>query len=177
MPTSTSRRTGASSSAKNGKPPSRVIKAASRAAAEPADCEAKASIKPNGKASWFTSFAQKTAYLAGKPMTFLLAAATIVVWAATGPLFGYSDTWQLVINTGTTIVTFLMVFLIQNSQNRDALAFQVKLDELIIKLQGAGNEIAGAEDLCDEDLEALHETDRKRAAQAHETLEKRRAPL
>ena len=98
-----------------------------------------------------------------------------MVWAVTGPLFGYSDTWQLVINTGTTIVTFLMVFLIQNSQNRDALAFQVKLDELIIKLQGAGNEIAGAEDLCDEDLEALHETYRKRAAQAHDTLEKRRA--
>ena len=73
-------------------------------------------------------------------------------------MFGYSDTWQLVINTGTTIVTFLMVFLIQNSQNRDSLAFQVKLDELIIKLHGAGNEIAGAEDLCDEDLEALHET-------------------
>ena len=173
MPTSTSRRTGASSSAKNGKPPSQV-KAASRAAAEPADCEAKVSIRPNGKASWFTSFAQKTAYLAGKPMTFLLAAATIVVWAATGPLFGYSDTWQLVINTGTTIVTFLMVFLIQNSQNRDALAFQLKLDELIIKLEGAGNEIAGAEDLCDEDLEALHETYRKRAAHAHEMLENRR---
>ena len=111
----------------------------------------------NGKTSWFTSFAQKTAHLAGKPVTFLLAAATIVVWGVTGPLFGYSDTWQLVINTGTTIVTFLMVFLIQNSQNRDALAFQVKLDELIIKLHGAGNEIAGAEDLCDEDLEALHE--------------------
>ena len=129
----------------------------------------------NKKPSWFTSFAQKTAHLAGKPMTFLLAAATIVVWAVTGPLFGYSDTWQLVINTGTTIVTFLMVFLIQNSQNRDALAFQVKLDELIIKLHGAGNEIAGAEDLCDEDLEALHETYRKRAAHAHETLEKRRS--
>jgi low affinity Fe/Cu permease len=129
----------------------------------------------NGKSpSWFTAFAQKTAHLAGKPAAFLLAAATIVVWAVTGPLFGYSDTWQLVINTGTTIVTFLMVFLIQNSQNRDSLAFQVKLDELIIKLHGAGNEIAGAEDLCDEDLEALHETYRKRALQAHETLEKRR---
>ena len=98
----------------------------------------------------------------------MLARLSIVVWAVTGPLFGYSDTWQLVINTGTTIVTFLMVFLIQNTQNRDSLAFQVKLDELIIKLHGAGNEIAGAEDLCDEDLEALHETYRKRASQAHE---------
>ena len=173
MPTSTSRRVSVSP-AKDGKP-SRVIKpAANDAAAEPADCEAKVSFKRNGKTSWFTSFAQKTAHLAGKPMTFLLAAATIVIWGVTGPLFGYSDTWQLVINTGTTIVTSLMVFLIQNSQNRDALAFQVKLDELIIKLHGAGNEIAGAEDLCDEDLEALHETYRKRAAHAHEMLENRR---
>ena len=174
MSTSTSGRARAST-AKNGKPSRAIKPAANDAAAEAADCEAKVSVKHNGKASWFTSFAQKTAHLAGKPITFLLAAATIVVWAATGPLFGYSDTWQLVINTGTTIVTFLMVFLIQNSQNRDALAFQVKLDELIIKLKGAGNEIAGAEDLCDEDLEALHETYRKRAAQAHDTLEKRRA--
>jgi low affinity Fe/Cu permease len=125
--------------------------------------------------SWFTAFAQKTSYFAGRPITFLLAVLTIVIWGATGPLFGYSDTWQLVINTGTTIVTFLMVFLIQNSQNRDALAFQVKLDELIIKLHGAGNEIAGAEDLCDEDLEALHEAYKRRAAHAHDTLEKRRA--
>jgi low affinity Fe/Cu permease len=126
------------------------------------------------KPSWFTAFAQKTAHLAGRPITFLLAVVTIVVWAVTGPMFGYSDTWQLVINTGTTIVTFLMVFLIQNSQNRDSLAFQVKLDELIIKLHGAGNELAGAEDLCDEDLEALHEAYKKRAAHAHEALEKRR---
>ena len=150
-------------------PPKLAAKASNDAAAS-----GNTPLKRNGKTSWFTAFAQKTAHLAGKPATFLLAAATIVVWAVTGPLFGYSDTWQLVINTGTTIVTFLMVFLIQNSQNRDSLAFQVKLDELIIKLHGAGNEIAGAEDLCDEDLEALHETYRKRAAHAHDTLEKRR---
>jgi low affinity Fe/Cu permease len=132
--------------------------------------------KPGKKSpSWFTVFAQKTAQLAGRPITFLLAVLTIIVWALTGPIFGYSDTWQLVINTGTTIITFLMVFLIQNSQNRDSLAFQVKLDELIIKLHGAGNEIAGAEDLCDEDLEALHEAYKRRAAQAHDTLERRRA--
>ena len=109
-------------------------------------------------------FAQKTAHLAGRPVAFILAAATIVVWAVTGPLFGYSDTWQLVINTGTTIVTFLMVFLIQNSQNRDLLAFQIKLDELIIACTARGNEIAGAEDLCDADLEALHDAYRKRAS-------------
>ena len=127
------------------------------------------------KPSWFTVFAQKTAQLAGRPSTFMLATIVIVVWAVTGPLFGYSDTWQLVINTGTTIVTFLMVFLIQHTQNRDSLAFQVKLDELIIKLHGAGNELAGAEDLCDADLEALHKTYRDRAAAAHDTLEKRRA--
>jgi len=126
------------------------------------------------KVAWFTAFAQKTAQLAGRPSAFILTTTTILVWGLTGPLFGYSDTWQLVINTGTTIVTFLMVFLIQHTQNRDSLAFQVKLDELIIKLHGAGNELAGAEDLCDEDLEALHKAYRDRAAQAHETLEKRR---
>src|SRR4029077_14726387 len=126
------------------------------------------------QASWFTAFAQKTAQLAGRPSAFILATSTIVIWIVTGPLFGFSDTWQLVINTGTTIVTFLMVFLIQHTQNRDSLAFQVKLDELIIKLHGAGNELAGAEDLCDEDLEALHDEYRKRAQHAHETLEKRR---
>jgi low affinity Fe/Cu permease len=128
----------------------------------------------NGKPTWFTIFAQKTAQLSGRPSTFMLATLVVVVWGVTGPLFGYSDTWQLVINTGTTIVTFLMVFLIQNTQNRDTLAIQVKLDELIIKLHGAGNELAGAEDLCDEDLERLHDTYRQRAAHAHDTLEKRR---
>ena len=123
---------------------------------------------------FFNWFATKTSTASGQPGTFVVALAIIVIWAITGPMFHYSDTWQLIINTGTTIVTFLMVFLIQNSQNRDSLAFQVKLDELIIKLHGAGNEIAGAEDLCDEDLEALHEAYKKRAAHAHETLEKRR---
>lgn len=125
--------------------------------------------------NWFTIFAQRTAQLAGRPGAFILATAVIVVWAITGPLFGYSDTWQLVINTGTTIVTFLMVFLIQHTQNRDSLAFQVKLDELIIKLHGAGDELAGAEDLCDEDLEALHKQYREHAALAQDTLAKRRA--
>jgi low affinity Fe/Cu permease len=161
-----------SRSAKNGK--SSPAKGSPAKANNDAAAGGNTPLKRNGKTSWFTAFAQKTAHLAGKPAAFLLAAVTIVVWAVTGPLFGYSDTWQLVINTGTTIITFLMVFLIQNSQNRDSLAFQVKLDELIIKLHGAGNEIAGAEDLCDEDLEKLHETYRKRAAHAHDTLEKRR---
>ena len=131
--------------------------------------------KSNKTPGLFTMFAQKTAQLAGRPITFLLAVITIIVWAVTGPMFGFSDTWQLVINTGTTIVTFLMVFLIQNAQNRDASAIQAKLDELIRSVGHARNEFAGAEDLCDEDLEALHEAYKKRAARAHETLEKRRA--
>ncbi|MEA3028597.1 MAG: hypothetical protein QOF91_3882 [Alphaproteobacteria bacterium] len=158
---------------KNGKP------AAAKRSDSARPCLAAANeTAPNRKMkkpSWFTSFAQKTAQLAGRPATFMLATLVIIVWALTGPLFGYSDTWQLVINTGTTIVTFLMVFLIQHTQNRDSLAIQVKLDELIIKLHGAGNELAGAEDLCDEDLEALHETYRKRAALAHHALERRHA--
>ena len=176
MPTSaTARRASANShAAKNGKP-----NAPKRANGDQADCghvaAALSPAKRNGKPGLFTTFAQKTAHLTGRPATFMLATLVIVVWAVSGPLFGYSDTWQLVINTGTTIVTFLMVFLIQHTQNRDSLAIQVKLDELIIKLHGAGNELAGAEDLCDEDLEALHETYRKRAARAHDALEKRRA--
>ena len=128
----------------------------------------------NGRPNWFAVFAQHTAHLAGRPIAFLLATGTIVVWALSGPLFGYSDTWQLVINTGTTIVTFLMVFLIQNTQNRDSLAFQIKLDELIIAMKGAENRMAGAEDLSDADLEALHDAYRKRASKTLETLEKRR---
>jgi low affinity Fe/Cu permease len=162
------------SAAKNGKA-GHAAKHVNGAQARSGQLAGSLSTPSNKTPSWFTAFAQKTALLAGRPVAFLLAVITIVVWAVTGPVFGYSDTWQLVINTGTTIVTFLMVFLIQNSQNRDSLAFQVKLDELIIKLHGAGNEIAGAEDLCDEDLEALHEAYKKRAAHAHETLEKRRA--
>ena len=110
-----------------------------------------------------------TAHLTGRPVTFMLAALTIVVWAATGPIFHYSDTWQLVINTGTTIVTFLMVFLIQNTQNRDTMALQIKLDELIIAMHGAKNRLAAAEDLCDEDLQALHKEyhDARRASARH----------
>ena len=88
---------------------------------------------------WFHRFATASGKLAGKPVAFIAAASLIVVWAATGPLFNYSDTWQLVINTGTTIITFLMVFLIQHSQNRDTAALQVKLSELIIAVKGASS--------------------------------------
>ncbi len=102
--------------------------------------------------SYFTRFAKATSQAAGKPITFIAAVMIIVIWGVTGPIFGYSDTWQLVINTGTTIITFLMVFLIQNTQNRDSMAVQLKLDELINAMEGARNEMITAEDLADNDL-------------------------
>jgi low affinity Fe/Cu permease len=102
----------------------------------------------------FSNVAETTACHVGRAWVFALALATVVAWAVTGPLFGFSDTWQLVINTGTTIVTFLMVFLIQNSQNRDAAAIQVKLDELI-RASKAHNSFVGIEHLTDEELEEI----------------------
>jgi len=105
----------------------------------------------------FSHFAQRVATLAGHYQTFLVALLVIAVWAVTGPLFGFSDTWQLVINTGTTIVTFLMVFLIQNTQNRDALAMHLKLDELINAIESADDSLMQAEDETVEELEALKE--------------------
>jgi low affinity Fe/Cu permease len=123
----------------------------------------------------FSAFAQTTSRITGRPATFLLAVLVVVVWAATGPLFGFSDTWQLVINTGTTIVTFLMVFLIQNTQNRDTLAIQLKLGELILAMKGVSNKFATIEDLSDEELEALHEQCRSQAENALEHLNERKA--
>lgn len=131
----------------------------------------------NGGSQLFGRMASRTSHLAGKPLTFLIAVAIVVIWAACGPLFGYSDTWQLVINTSTTIVTFLMVFLIQNTQNRDTLALQVKLAELIIAVQGAQNKIAIVEDLSEEDLQRLHESYRKQAEDTLAHLESRRSKL
>jgi low affinity Fe/Cu permease len=115
---------------------------------------ANTSASPQPAAGWFGRLAVTTARLSGKPATFLLAVTVVAVWAITGPLFGFSDTWQLVINTGTTIVTFLMVFLIQATQNRDTLALQLKLDELIIATNNARNEVAGIEEAADHILEA-----------------------
>ena len=125
-------------------------------------------------AAHFSKFAQTTALWTGHPATFLLAVAVVVAWVVTGPLFNYSDTWQLVINTGTTIVTFLMVFLIQNTQNRDTLAIQLKLSELVLAVQGAQNKFAAIEDLSDEELAKLHDECRARAEMTLRHLNSRR---
>ncbi len=133
--------------------------------------------RPNGSstlAGRFAKFAQATAQWTGHPFTFLLAVAVVLVWIVTGPIFDYSDTWQLVINTGTTIVTFLMVFLIQNTQNRDTLAIQLKLSELVLAMKGAENKFASIEDLTDEELAELHDECRARADMTLQHLTSRR---
>jgi len=121
---------------------------------------------------WFKNFAKWTSRMAGHPTAFVLAVAVIVIWALTGPLFGFSDTWQLVINTGTTIVTFLMVFLIQNTQNRDTGAIQAKLDELIRAIDGAHNALLDLEELDEEEIEHIRRDYRKLAEEARKAIEK-----
>src|ERR671918_73350 len=114
-------------------------------------------MRPTRQRSWFTRFTKWTAHAAGRPLTFVVAALVIVVWAITGPVFGFSDTWQLVINTGTTVVTFLMVFLIQATQNRDGEAIQVKLDEIIRALGNAQNELLDLQELEEKDLDRIRD--------------------
>lgn len=130
----------------------------------------------NSNVSVFTRFARFAANITGKPATFLTAVTIIVVWALTGPLFGFSDTWQLVINTGTTIITFLMVFLIQNTQNRDTEALQIKLDELIRSSRGARNAVLNLEELDEKELDAIRQEylDLAEYASQHLTKKKHR---
>lgn len=128
-------------------------------------------MRPSKSNSLFTRFAKWTARATGRPAAFCAAAAVVVVWGVTGPLFKFSDTWQLVINTGTTIITFLMVFLIQNTQNRDTEALQVKLDELIRVTEGAHLALLDLEELDDKQLDRIRDVYEKLAADAREKSE------
>ena len=119
----------------------------------------------------FSRFANWTARAIGHPAAFAVAAAVVVLWLVTGPIFGFSDTWQLVINTGTTIVTFLVVFLIQNTQNRDGAALQVKLDELIRAMEGAHNAVLDLEELPQHDLQMFLKRYQELAREARSDLE------
>ena len=121
------------------------------------------------KSTWFTRVAKKTAQYTGRPIAFGLAAGTILIWLITGPIFGYSDTWQLIINTGTTVITFLMVFLIQNTQNRDTAAIQIKLDELI-RVSVAHNALMDLEELEESELEQFRKKYQKLAAAARKKI-------
>ena len=118
----------------------------------------------------FHIFAHRTSVAVGSPWAAVLAMATIVIWAATGPIFGFSDTWQLVINTSTTIITFLMVFLIQNTQNRDAHAMQLKLDELIRAIKEARNNLIDLEEMSEDELRTLEEEFRKLRTEKPDSL-------
>jgi low affinity Fe/Cu permease len=123
------------------------------------------------KTSWYSRFAKSAAHVCGRPPVFTLAVAIIAIWVVTGPMFGFSDTWQLVINTGTTIITFLMVFLIQNTQNRDTEAIQVKLDELIRATKGAHNALLDLEELEEHTLDSFRAKYEALAAEARAQLD------
>jgi low affinity Fe/Cu permease len=120
--------------------------------------------------TWYSGFAKSASHFCGRPRTFALAVAIIAIWIITGPIFGFSDTWQLVINTGTTIITFLMVFLIQNTQNRDTEAIQIKLDELIRATKGAHNALLDLEELEEEALDSFRRKYQLLAASARDGL-------
>ena len=118
------------------------------------------------KNSFFTKFAKWIANATGKPVTFIIAAGAIIVWAISGPIFGFSDTWQLIINTSTTIITFLMVFLIQNTQNRDTEALQLKIDELICAISEASDKVLDLEELDEKELDEIRARYLKKAKDA-----------
>jgi low affinity Fe/Cu permease len=132
-------------------------------------------MTPAKSSSFFTRFSKTTAHATGQPYTFAIAVLLIVVWAATGPLFGFSDTWQLVVNTGTTVVTFLMVFLIQSTQNRDAEAVHIKLDELLRVTSGAHNVLLDLEELEEHELDKLRAAYCRLAEQARRGRDKGRS--
>ena len=125
--------------------------------------------------SWFTRAAKAASRATGRPATFAIAVAVIVLWALTGPIFDYSDTWQLVINTGTTIITFLMVFLIQNTQNRDTEALQIKLDELLRSVENAHTVLLDLEELDDEELRLIRRDYLELARKARQGLKRGKA--
>ena len=127
-------------------------------------------MRANKPSTWFGRLAKATSHASGRPSAFLGAGLVVVLWGATGPFFGFSDTWQLVINTSTTIVTFLMVFLIQSTQNRDTEALQVKLDELIRATEGAHNALLDLEELEDREFDAIRATYSKLAKKARAGL-------
>ena len=133
-------------------------------------------MQHSSRQSWFTRFAKKTAQLSGRPAAFGLAAGTVAAWGVSGPLFGFSENWQLVINTGTTIVTFLMVFLIQNTQNRDTAAVQIKLDELIRVTKGH-NALMDLEELDDDELEKFRKKYEQLAAAARRKIGRGQADI
>jgi low affinity Fe/Cu permease len=122
--------------------------------------------KRGGFSAFFSPFATWVSEKTGSTWAFMIALGIVILWGCTGPLFHFSNTWQLVINTGTTIVTFLMVFLIQRAQNKDALAVQLKLNEIVAAIDGASNRLISVEDLSDEELETLHKHYRKLALMA-----------
>ncbi len=121
--------------------------------------------------TWYTRFAKSAAHFCGRPRVFALSVAIIGAWIITGPIFRFSDTWQLVINTGTTIITFLMVFLIQNTQNRDTAAIQIKLDELIRVTKGAHNALLDLEELEEDALESFRQRYQALASSARKDLD------
>ena len=125
-------------------------------------------------AAWYSRFAKAAAHFCGRPRVFTFAVAIIGIWLVTGPIFGFSDTWQLAVNTGTTIITFLMVFLIQNTQNRDTEAIQLKLDELIRATKGAHNALLDLEELEEENLDVFKSKYQALAAAARSQLEQGR---
>ncbi|RYZ82999.1 MAG: low affinity iron permease family protein [Proteobacteria bacterium] len=134
-------------------------------------------FRRNKRKSFFSRFAKQAAYLTGTPPAFMIAVAVIIVWAVTGPIFQFNDTWQLVINTGTTIVTFLMVFLIQNAQNRDSAAVQLKLDELIRANVEAHDSLMDLEELESHELEKIRQKYEAIAAKARERLRSKQDPM